>query len=727
MVPRLLHTSLLALLAGLALTAGCGTAPVTCGPGTRLVGGKCVASSDALSCGDGTSLADGQCVAGSDATSVDVAAADAVGADAPGDLGGSDAGCVPFCIGRVCGGDGCGGSCGACLNAAAPVCNELTGQCGATCVPQCTGKACGPDGCGGTCGTCPTGGACTAAAVCLPDSWTCTEAWFGDGAVCDCGCGAPDSDCVGGKLPVAGCENLQLCSTQGQCVGKVPSGWMCAPGSYAALDACNCGCGVPDPDCKYTSLPVVGCPGLDPVCSVDATCAACAPNCTGKQCGGDGCGGSCGACTGSTTAVCALGQCVEPCSPKPLKCQTATCGDDGCGGSCGTCAQGSTCTFGECVKPAGADDPTSCTGHCGSTAPAGCYCTPSCKATGFCCPDFAATCECKPNCADKTCGSDGCGGSCGTCGSDKPYCNASFQCDATCKPACAGKSCGPDGCGGTCGACGSGSTCSKASKCVPETWTCDALLYGDKLGCDCGCGAQDSDCLVTDAPVFGCPASTKSCTGKGVCDMTFCANNAACGNKWCVGSYAKGDGTWGGTCDMPVSGASAPGTGCQIDAECASLACIADKCRLYCSADGDCAATELCVGLPVAGQGLGALGGFAAVCNLVPGSHKPCKAQADCQPSGETCIALTDAKTLAPRLVCAQVGKASAIGASCAAYACAPGQLCVPTVKDFTCTIPCPAGVADCPSDWTCGEATFNGAGTATPTDDPKVPVCLPK
>ncbi len=62
--------------------------------------------------------------------------------------------------------------------------------------------------------------------------------------------------------------------------------------------------------------------------------AACTPSCNGKQCGSDGCGGSCGTCSAGTTCnasgTCDANACVPNCNGK-------TCGDDGCGGSCGTC------------------------------------------------------------------------------------------------------------------------------------------------------------------------------------------------------------------------------------------------------------------------------------------------------------------------------------------------------------------------------------------------------
>ena len=44
-------------------------------------------------------------------------------------------------------------------------------------------------------------------------------------------------------------------------------------------------------------------------------CAGCSPDCTGKVCGGDGCGGVCGACTGEDT--CVDGQCAAPCNTCP--------------------------------------------------------------------------------------------------------------------------------------------------------------------------------------------------------------------------------------------------------------------------------------------------------------------------------------------------------------------------------------------------------------------------
>jgi hypothetical protein len=67
-------------------------------------------------------------------------------------------GCMPFCYGRNCGDDGCGGTCGT-HGGDCP-----TGSCttqGTCCVPDCRGRACGSDGCGGVCGSCAAGQTCT--------------------------------------------------------------------------------------------------------------------------------------------------------------------------------------------------------------------------------------------------------------------------------------------------------------------------------------------------------------------------------------------------------------------------------------------------------------------------------------------------------------------------------------------------------------------------------------
>jgi hypothetical protein len=77
------------------------------------------------------------------------------------------------------------------------------------------------------------------------------------------------------------------------------------------------------------------------LCLFNGQCQ-CVMDCTGKQCGDDGCGGSCGTCDGGT---CTNGFCN--CTPD---CTGKVCGSDGCGGSCGTCVNGQCTAAGACTS-----------------------------------------------------------------------------------------------------------------------------------------------------------------------------------------------------------------------------------------------------------------------------------------------------------------------------------------------------------------------------------------
>lgn len=76
---------------------------------------------------------------------------------------GMDLPCVPNCAGKVCGSNGCGGSCGTCKA------NEVCQGGACLCVPNCTGRDCGSDGCGGACQP-----GCAAGVPCL-DTGKCAQ------------------------------------------------------------------------------------------------------------------------------------------------------------------------------------------------------------------------------------------------------------------------------------------------------------------------------------------------------------------------------------------------------------------------------------------------------------------------------------------------------------------------------------------------------------------------
>lgn len=145
-------------------------------------------------------------------------------------------------------------------------------------------------------------------------------------------------------------------------------GAMFCPG-YEGADGC---CMVGNP-CGLESDGLCNCEG---VCVWDTDeCAGCVPDCTGRLCGPDGCGGNCGPCQGPTNACCLDEVCS--CVPTPCFRMGRECGEwgNGCGEmvDCGTCDAfaDSTCENGTCI--------------------------------------------CVPDCDGLECGPDGCGGVCGTC------------------------------------------------------------------------------------------------------------------------------------------------------------------------------------------------------------------------------------------------------------------------------------------------------------------------
>ena len=155
-------------------------------------------------------------------------------------------------------------------------------------------------------------------------------------------------------------------------------------------------------------------------------------------------------------------------------------------------------------------------------------------------------CTCVAQCDGKTCGDDGCGGSCGTC-DDGPNdtCNPDTGL-CQCQPDCTGKQCGDDGCGGECGPCAAGATCEEGScLCAPQ---CDNKVCGDD-GCGATCGEcpEGQECATDQASCICEP----DCSGK-ICGPDGCGG--VCGvcqaaSDTCVAGACVN----GGTCATPVS------------------------------------------------------------------------------------------------------------------------------------------------------------------------------
>ncbi len=137
--------------------------------------------------------------------------------------------------------------------------------------------------------------------------------------------------------------------------------WTCALSALLALATAGCS---EDETCKPGSTQSCGCTTAtgtgNQVCNEDGSAwgpclpcddgsnedvAGCQSDCSGKECGSDGCVGSCGTCSAGEN--CQYGTCVPgPCQPD---CSGKECGSDGCTGSCGSCGRGQACEGGSCV------------------------------------------------------------------------------------------------------------------------------------------------------------------------------------------------------------------------------------------------------------------------------------------------------------------------------------------------------------------------------------------
>ena len=667
--------------------------------------------------------------------------------------------CAPDCAGKVCGSDGCGGSCGGCDDG---LCDEATGQCvagacgdlgaegcclGATlrrcvvgqvtsqdcaaadaawicgwaadagdgpgyacgaegdvdplgdpegiyplecplCEPTCAGKSCGPDGCGGSCGGCALG-------TCDEALGQCVTGACGDVGAVGCCDGAARRYCLAAQLVYEDCaakEPVRICGW-GEPSGQ-SAGYHC--GATDEVDPMG------DPD------------GLHPV-----DCAICEPDCEGKVCGPDGCGGSCGDCPGEV--------CDEP---------TGQCIADECGE---LSEEG--CCDGVILKACRVGQPMSL--DCAAQA-AGYVCgwLEDGQQAGYACglPDVVElagdpsgahplTCAgpCESGCDGVACDvDDGCGGTCG-CADGMSCVDGLCQ---TCVPDCAGRVCGSDGCGGSCGVCAQGA-------CVEALGICsdDACQGVTAAGCCDGddlfrCEAGALTVLACDAPENGL-----DCGWSEAAAAYACATDGEAGPEeglpltcpWvclpdCEGKTCGPDGC-GGDCG-----------GCYDGSPCTEDACVDGACVFTpvtegqaCSDDGnpctiDGCQAGACVHAPLADGEPCPGDGFVCTVDACQGGvckHTP---EAACLIDG-VCLALGQVHDTKPCLACTAddphgwgpLPDDSACPAdtlSCTADVCLGGA-CIHPVRD-ACLIdggcralgeprpddPCQACTADDPTGW---------------------------
>ena len=348
--------------------------------------------------------------------------------DSAGSFGpsGSATGEVTCSDGVFCNGDEryingkCKGGIAACDDTVActtDVCDEASDRCdhilqGAcamcaakNCNPSCGKKLCGDDGCGGSCGSCSGGLSCVeGACIVASQPGTCTspiallqagETLLGDHLItgdtstginetvpqCNTASAAkelvysfvvPAGQVVGIDARMTGYDTVlslreNTCTDRWSTVGC--SDDASPPGGLGSRIATLLGEGT-----YYLLADGYSASQVGPFTLSVHFAANCVPGCDGKYCGDDGCGGSCGAC--ATTEICgSAGRCVKsPCSPT---CNGRKCGPDGCGGECGQCDIGSLCIVetGACKRFDDCDhDKPVCKTACSSTQ----YCGSDC-------------------------------------------------------------------------------------------------------------------------------------------------------------------------------------------------------------------------------------------------------------------------------------------------------------------------------------------------------------
>lgn len=405
------------------------------------------------------------------------------------------------------------------------------------CVPACEGRQCGTDGCGGECGRCEAGAVCGADSVCVAAPASC-----GDGTC------SPEAN-----------ENCGVCPADcGNCCGNAE----CEPERNENCATCLADCACAEPQ----------------RCDADTrTCQGCSPQCAGRVCGDDTCGGDCGECAAGE--MCTNGQCEAACVPQ---CAGRACGEDGCGGDCGTCDADLVCGLnGQCAAP-----PARCGDNvCGAGEDCG-NCPADC---GLCCGNGMCQRGIGENCA--TCPAD-----C-ACAADEVCDPRDRVCVVGCEPACDGRTCGADGCGGSCGDCAVGEVCGAGGRCGPAPAQCGDGRCGageDCANCAFDCGDCCGNDQCQDALGENCStcAADCACEGGEVCDPArrVCAPVcvAQCDGRNC------GDNGCGGVCGA-CGGAQACVEGVCRDVcvpQCDGRECGGDGCNGSC---GGCAAEERCV------------------------------------------------------------------------------------------------------------------------------------
>jgi uncharacterized protein (TIGR03382 family) len=254
---------------------------------------------------------------------------------------------------------------------------------------------------------------------------------------------------------------------------------------------------------------------------------------------------------------------------------------------------------------------------------------------------------CTPSCEGKTCGDDGCGGTCGACAPTSP-CVASACVQGACVQSpvycddgnpCTTDTCGAGGCVHAPKGCDDGDPCT-TDVCEGATGTCAHFPSGT---CPCDADADcpddgdpcnglpncvDHACLVLASSVVTCPAGSACDPDSGEC--VACAPSCAglsCGDDGCGGTCGGCDDADPCTDDTCDAGACLHAMkSCSDGNPCTDDACIDGACdhtQRPC-ADGVPCTLDLCDGV-------------TGACSNPPGSGCTCVTDEECGDDADAC------------------------------------------------------------------------------------------
>jgi hypothetical protein len=264
----------------------------------------------------------------------------------------------------------------------------INNQVSVPCVPNCTGKICGDDGCSGTCGACVTGTACNSAGnVCEPILPTCSDGVQNQSEE-NVDCGGPCSPCGGGTESCTdGIQNQDE-------IGVDCGGVVCLPCENTDPDACDghegeiniCGDGNPCTN-NHKCLAGGGCsPGLPVACDDGDACTAdtCDPDAGGCVSTAIVCPDDGDVCNGGEYCDAALG-----CAHGGRTCDDANpCTADSCNSLTG-CEYAPIANCMDCNGVVGGTAVLDCAGDCNGGAVLDCAGT----CNGSAAPDCAGVCN----------------------------------------------------------------------------------------------------------------------------------------------------------------------------------------------------------------------------------------------------------------------------------------------------------------------------------------------